>query len=247
MIYCTTKINTMPPKKRKTDETLPNGSIIFWSRRKDPYVPVRCAECKRERMILSNNTTRKTFTGICASCTRGESYQDTELESGSIIFWSRRDEQHVPVRCGRCGQEHIAHAANIRKKTYTGLCRSCLHTGPTSTTWRGGRVTKTGYIYVKVYPGHPFYDTMANSLGYIAEHRLVMAEHLGHPLDENDLVHHRNGDKTDNRIENLELFVSKNDLGKKRQERKPHPGHESVDHLAHQILGRLKSVLTNDA
>jgi hypothetical protein len=236
----------MPPKKRKTDETLSNGSIIFWSRRKDPYVPVKCAGCNRVRKILLNNTTRKTFTGTCTSCTRRESRQNVQLENGSIIFWSRRDGQYVPVRCSRCGQEHRAHGANIRKISYTGLCRSCLHTGPTSTTWRGGQVTKRGYIYVKVYPDHPFYDTMANSLGYIAEHRLVMAEHLGYPLDTNDLVHHRNGNKTDNRIENLELFISKNDLGKKRQERHPHPGHTSADGLAQQIIERLKDVLSRD-
>ncbi len=236
----------MPAHKRRTDETLPNGSMIFWSRREDPYVPVKCAVCDRERMILLNNTTRETFTGICDSCTRGESWQDAMLENGSIVFWSRRNGQYVPVRCGRCGQEHIAHGANIRKDTFTGLCRSCLHTGPTSTTWRGGRVTKNGYIYVKVYPGHPFFDSMANSLGYVAEHRLVMAEHLGHPLDENDLVHHRNGDKTDNRIENLELYISKTDLGRTRQERQPHPGHTSAESLAQQILRRLEDLLTDE-
>lgn len=70
----------------------------------------------------------------------------------------------------------------------------------------GRRKHRRGYIQLYC-PDHP----NATVDGYVMEHRLVMEKHLGRLLDSKEEVHHINGIKDDNRIENLYLFDSKSE------------------------------------
>lgn len=67
--------------------------------------------------------------------------------------------------------------------------------------YNGGRTIQQGYV--RIYrPDHP-----NASNGYVHEHRLVIEEYLGRNLDRSEVVHHIDGNKQNNRIENLELFA----------------------------------------
>jgi len=83
--------------------------------------------------------------------------------------------------------------------------RSISRRGPKAGYWKGGRYRDkmNGYVYV-FKPDHPF----AKKSGYVLEHRLIMEKHLGRYLRKNEIVHHKNKTKDDNRIENLEIVVS---------------------------------------
>lgn len=84
--------------------------------------------------------------------------------------------------------------------------------------WKGGRFKNTdGYIVLRIPPEHPFagmgYYVGSETLRQVLEHRLVMAEYLGRFLERHEHVHHINGDRSDNRIENLQLRISATHAG----------------------------------
>lgn len=81
--------------------------------------------------------------------------------------------------------------------------------GDRNAKWRGGRfMTSHGYVAVRVAPDHLHAWGHHANVKYAYEHILVMESHLGRHLKPKEIVHHKNENKADNRIENLELMTS---------------------------------------
>jgi len=89
--------------------------------------------------------------------------------------------------------------------------------------WAG----REGYVLVPAPDGHPH----ARVDGSILEHRLVMEQHLGRPLEEHEIVHHKDGKRWNNYIENLELMD-----GRSRKGRGHPPSHSFDVLLAIQVI-----------
>ena len=123
----------------------------------------------------------------------------------------------IKFTCPVCKQERWIRRARLKLSKFTGLCSKCNackqfskakhQTGEGHWRWNGGKSsTIYGYLLQKLFPAD-FFFPMARGDGYVMEHRLVMAKHLGRCLHRWEIVHHKNHIKDDNRIENLQLVT----------------------------------------
>ncbi len=150
-----------------------------------------------------------------------------EIARGKDVGASKDSHKVIWAACPDCGKERWVLLRNGQPQSKRchpcgakerGLAKRGVRSGSEHHNWKGGKtITVGGYIEVWMDRSHPFFSAMAGRDGYVYEHRLVMAEHLGRPLDPNEEVHHRNRNKQDNRIENLEL-LSKSDHSSLRKE-----------------------------
>jgi len=100
-----------------------------------------------------------------------------------------------PRFCSLDCKYKTGHSQETREKIKTARANQVFISRP---------ILRSGYIYLKSW-GHPF----CGKQGYVAEHRLVIERHIGRFLNPEETIHHRDGNKTNNNISNLELFATR--------------------------------------
>lgn len=149
---------------------------------------------------------------ICQFCNKSfKRYGNVIAKYCSYNCKNQSQNNKVKLICVNCSLEYEQYPSAIKWSKIRGnnfnfcssKCTKEFKVGPNSNTWKGGRhITKRGYIKIRK-PEHP-----NNIYGYCYEHRLVMEEHIGRYLTEHEDIHHINENKSDNRLENLELLTS---------------------------------------
>lgn len=154
-------------------------------------------------------------TSTCVGCgKRFEMNRQGQRFCTRDCYYRNPGAQDAPpvVACPTCGVSLKAtRTGNSARRKYCSMtCRrkaEAKGTRPRSPTIDGH-----GYVRTGVTHDDPLW-IMADRHGYVPEHRLVMARHLGRPLTSNESVHHKDGNRQNNDIDNLQLRVGQHGRG----------------------------------
>jgi hypothetical protein len=119
-------------------------------------------------------------------------------------YYIKRQAQAPKIPCG-CGCGELI--SSITRRGYVAIFKNGHSTrGERHPNWKGGRKKHKGYWYI-LKPDHPF----ADKSGYVPEHRWIYEQYYNVCLLPWIDIHHKNGIRDDNRIENLQSIGTRSD------------------------------------
>lgn len=165
---------------------------------------------------------------VCNTTFRGKPKQKyCSKQCGASLLIKEKIKLHCP-QCGKhffrkpsllnsifCSKNCSSSAKRVRSEIECQSCHQLFYpTKPSqrfcSDKCKYDRFQRTGYKEVIwTIETESWLRPMFDKRNRCLEHRVVMAKHLGRPLNAAEIVHHRNGNKRDNRLENLELLARK--------------------------------------
>lgn len=198
----------------------------------------KCDFCAAEFSVLPSRNWRKFCSHLCWAKHNGRGRVKQREErlcafcGKSYAYWPyQKTRRFCSQRCGRlgtpnrnwnrsgkdvpcsfCGKKLARAPSTIRKTVFCnrvcqGKYASANRIGDKATRWKGG-ISDHGDGYLLI-TDHRRFKLL---------HRDVMEKHIGRPLLPTEIVHHKNGDKADNRIENLEIMTRAQHIEHHRKE-----------------------------
>lgn len=135
--------------------------------------------------------------------------------------------KYITKYCVQCGKPW--QTQNYKSRFCSNTCSAIVFSGPSNGAWKGGRyIDGSGYVMLSI-PGR----------GHVPEHRWIMEQHLDRELESHEIIHHKDHDKSNNDIDNLELTTRKDHMGLHQEFHKN--GRWSMQYDYCQVCGKTDS------
>lgn len=171
------------------------------TRKQGSYFTCECQICSNIRIIntweLRNQSAKRS---VC-KCERAINKHLVGTKIGKLTILEeklKKNKLFCLCRCD-CGNKDWVIKASLVRKNHVKICKYCYIPRPRK---KVRVIDNDGYVVLNM-PFHP----NSNKNGRLKEHVYIMSQYLGRPLRKEEFVHHRNSIRSDNRIENLELWT----------------------------------------
>ena len=223
-IYCSTACCGFSKKRKKLNFPINKNALIVLKTK-------NCLSCAKEFVQKLTTRNQKYCCKKCAANACHRRKKDLPL-------------QLQMIKCNVCDKEFRQKRSN--NGNYCSFrCKRLASTrknqgnpvkGKLKHIWGSGHINAQGYkVISKIHPNARGRKKGVRGRGQILEHTWVMSNYIGRPLRKGETVHHKNGIRNDNRIENLELWSKSHPFGQ-RVEDKINWAKEFLESYGHTVV-----------